>query len=470
VKAQLLCRIRAGVTQTFPLRGEESVIGRESGIAVSVAAEGVSRQHAKVVFDGKSHWVEDLKSTNGTFVNGQTVRREKLYNLDVITLGKAVDLIFVLRQETQQAASTKQGIVHAALVPDGGEPYEVGLGEVTIGRSAACNLIAESGAVSKVHARVLRTSDQLTLEDLGSSNGTFVNGAAVRTSSLRNGDSIALGGVAVYRVVIEMGEVTSKSGSHELPAAAAEDDRQQFSPEWKTRFELDSEEYRELAQLRAQIAREEKQRGATSKNPVAAPAAASKPKTEPPPAAAKAAAAPKAAAAAAKPAPAPAAAPKPAPAPKPEAAPVAKAEPPKPPPPAPVAKPEAAPVAAAPAAPPKPAAAAPPPAPAVVPSARLTAVRLSAEGFDVSVTESGAHDLGRAREAALRIDHPTVSRRHARIILSEDRTMAYVQDCGGANGTLLNGNALTMVQPLADGDVVQVGQVSLKIELKRSSS
>src|SRR5262249_53912591 len=155
------------------------------------------------------------------------------------------------KQDSQPSASKKMGITRAALVPDGAEPYDVAPGEVTLGRSSACNLIADSGAVSKVHARVLRTTDQLTIEDLGSSNGTFVNGTSVRTAVLRDGDSIALGGVAVFRVELEMGEVTSASGVHERPVAQSEEERPQFSAEWKTRFELDSDEYRQLAQLRA---------------------------------------------------------------------------------------------------------------------------------------------------------------------------------------------------------------------------
>ncbi len=68
LKARLLCRVRAGGTLTFSIRGDEAVIGREPGMAVAVPMEGVSRQHARIVFDGKSHWIEDLKSTNGTFL------------------------------------------------------------------------------------------------------------------------------------------------------------------------------------------------------------------------------------------------------------------------------------------------------------------------------------------------------------------------------------------------------------------
>jgi pSer/pThr/pTyr-binding forkhead associated (FHA) protein len=95
-------------------------------------------------------------------------------------------------------------------------------------------------------------------------------------------------------------------------------------------------------------------------------------------------------------------------------------------------------------------------------------LRLVAEGFDLVVRETGAHDLGRANDAVLRVNHPTVSRKHARIILSDDRSIAYLQDAGGANGTRLNGKALDKLAPLSEGDQVGIGEVELKVSLRRA--
>src|SRR5262249_19871075 len=123
MNAQVVCRIRAGVNLTFNGREKEAMVGRDPQAAVSVPVEGVSRQHAKITWDGKNYWLEDLKSTNGTFLNSQTVSRERLRHLDVITLGKEVDLVFVLREAEEAAAAApakKLGIVRAALVPESG--------------------------------------------------------------------------------------------------------------------------------------------------------------------------------------------------------------------------------------------------------------------------------------------------------------------------------------------------------------
>ncbi len=167
MNGQLFCRVRAGVTLSFKL-GADAFIGRDQGNAVAVPVEGVSRNHARIRFDGKDYWLEDLKSTNGTFLNGLAVTRDRLRHLDVITLGRALDLVFVLRAAVE--VQKVQAIVRAALVREGGgaAPYEIALGEITLGRAPSNNLVADTGAVSKVHARIERTRGQLVLQDLGS--------------------------------------------------------------------------------------------------------------------------------------------------------------------------------------------------------------------------------------------------------------------------------------------------------------
>ena len=65
----------------------------------------------------------------------------------------------------------------------------------TIGRSAGAEFIVDAALVSRLHCRLTATPDALQVEDLGSTNGTFVNGKRVRTSQLRDGDMLAVGRV-----------------------------------------------------------------------------------------------------------------------------------------------------------------------------------------------------------------------------------------------------------------------------------
>jgi hypothetical protein len=70
----------------------------------------------------------------------------------------------------------------------------VGQSGVRIGRSPDNGLVIDNKAISHHHARVYKgTSGRLLLEDLGSMNGTFVNGQLARCASLKPGDSITIG-------------------------------------------------------------------------------------------------------------------------------------------------------------------------------------------------------------------------------------------------------------------------------------
>jgi len=72
----------------------------------------------------------------------------------------------------------------------------------------------------------------------------------------------------------------------------------------------------------------------------------------------------------------------------------------------------------------------------------------------------GEHLLGRTHEATVWIDSVGVSRRHARVIVSEAE--ALVEDLGSKNGTFVNGVRLTRCQLLRDGDEVRLGSVRMR--------
>jgi pSer/pThr/pTyr-binding forkhead associated (FHA) protein len=67
-----------------------------------------------------------------------------------------------------------------------------------IGRDEGCWLRLENTSVSRRHALVSRRGDACRIRDLGSTNGTLVNGAAVTVAELLPGDEVRLGEVALY--------------------------------------------------------------------------------------------------------------------------------------------------------------------------------------------------------------------------------------------------------------------------------
>jgi pSer/pThr/pTyr-binding forkhead associated (FHA) protein len=71
-------------------------------------------------------------------------------------------------------------------------------GEVTIGRFTGSRLVINHDALSRMHAILRITSEDLTIEDLGSANGTFVREARIKPGvqvSFSTGDVVRLGDV-----------------------------------------------------------------------------------------------------------------------------------------------------------------------------------------------------------------------------------------------------------------------------------
>jgi hypothetical protein len=68
-------------------------------------------------------------------------------------------------------------------------------GELTIGRSPKCAIQLRRTMMSRRHARVTFRNEEYHLEDLGSTNGTYVNGIKIVKCILRNNDQIDIGGV-----------------------------------------------------------------------------------------------------------------------------------------------------------------------------------------------------------------------------------------------------------------------------------
>jgi two-component system cell cycle response regulator len=77
--------------------------------------------------------------------------------------------------------------------PNAGCVYSLDLPEVVIGRDADNFVRLEDHSVSRRHARIFRQGDKLVLEDLGSTNGTFVGGRKLDRTELSSGDRIQIG-------------------------------------------------------------------------------------------------------------------------------------------------------------------------------------------------------------------------------------------------------------------------------------
>ncbi|HUB05797.1 MAG TPA: GGDEF domain-containing protein [Myxococcales bacterium] len=83
--------------------------------------------------------------------------------------------------------------------PDLGHRYELANGELTIGRDIGNNITVDLDNVSRRHARLLQREEKVYVQDLGSTNGTFLNDEEVKGEvPLRSGDLVKVGG-AIFK-------------------------------------------------------------------------------------------------------------------------------------------------------------------------------------------------------------------------------------------------------------------------------
>lgn len=104
--------------------------------------------------------------------------------------------------------------MRAQLIPlDGGEPIEIVKDLIVVGRTEDCDLRLNHKSVSKLHCVIVKTDGLLLLRDLGSTNGTKVNGQRIRRAALLPNDNLHIAGFH-FRVYLGPGEPPAGADQH----------------------------------------------------------------------------------------------------------------------------------------------------------------------------------------------------------------------------------------------------------------
>lgn len=171
--------------------GETLLIGRSETADIAIDDPRVSRRHVSIGVVPGGCRVEDLGSTWGTLVNGQPLEGERtleppfqlsLGGVDgmAITAAWATTAPENRGYETEELPLARQSLAHAGEV-------------VVIGRHSSCDIAVDDLLVSRRHAQVTRGEDGCLVEDLGSSNGTFIDGQRIERGMLTPGGILSIG-------------------------------------------------------------------------------------------------------------------------------------------------------------------------------------------------------------------------------------------------------------------------------------
>ena len=81
--------------------------------------------------------------------------------------------------------------------------------QIVVGRSSDLDMVLVEDMVSRKHARIAMQQDQIWIEDLGSTNGTFVNGEKIKRARLKEGDRVLIG-TSILKVIASDGQINIK--------------------------------------------------------------------------------------------------------------------------------------------------------------------------------------------------------------------------------------------------------------------
>lgn len=160
-------------------------IGRSPDSDVVLDFPIISWQHARIVQENGQRMLEDLNSSNGTYIHrfGNRVTRAPLQASDDVYFGSLkVPAVRLLDSSG------------ASLGVDAYQSLEEKTDSVIIGRDPSCQEPLDDPLLSWRHARVTRAESKVLVEDLGSRNGTFVDGLRITgATEIHTGQVIGLG-------------------------------------------------------------------------------------------------------------------------------------------------------------------------------------------------------------------------------------------------------------------------------------
>jgi pSer/pThr/pTyr-binding forkhead associated (FHA) protein/tetratricopeptide (TPR) repeat protein len=187
--SRIIVRRAGQIVSEHDLSAEPLTVGRDASCGLVLADSTVSRRHARIgQTPAGGYRVVDLGSGNGVFHQGKKVAELDLYPGCEFEIG-ALSL-------TLEGGGKLPLLV---LVAGGAlRSFPLSSDETIVGRSPDVPISLPEPLVSSRHLKILRRGDVHTVVDLGSENGTYVNGVRVKSKELAQGDQIQLGGLTLF--------------------------------------------------------------------------------------------------------------------------------------------------------------------------------------------------------------------------------------------------------------------------------
>jgi ABC-type multidrug transport system ATPase subunit/pSer/pThr/pTyr-binding forkhead associated (FHA) protein len=207
--------------QEFELTRSEITIGRDPSVDLTLPSPSVSRRHARLSRQGDGYMLEDLGSSNGTFLNGERlVERRHLKSGDQIRLGKAITLIYEAPTDLKKTVASRSPAMPAdalkteleqninieeleaappklivSIAGGSSQTYSLTRPILTLGRVEGNDIVVPSPIVSGQHARLERLNGgyQLVVVPQAKNPVLFEGRPLDGSRVLHNGDVLRIG-------------------------------------------------------------------------------------------------------------------------------------------------------------------------------------------------------------------------------------------------------------------------------------
>lgn len=213
--AQLIMRRGPDPGRVYILNQDTVQIGRGAKNDIIIIDNEVSREHCRLVRRDYGYEIFDLESSNGTFINGQRVTEPWALPPEcIVELGDSITLEYKLEPDEADLSTSQLAILREEreetvppsflIVVTSSQPtpavYPLEAATIEVGRGTTNNIIIVEPEISRNHLRLTFSRQGYMIQDVGSTNGTSLNGLILKEAQLLNdGDVIRIGTTIVIR-------------------------------------------------------------------------------------------------------------------------------------------------------------------------------------------------------------------------------------------------------------------------------
>jgi hypothetical protein len=198
---KMIISIDGVVIKEVQLTKERTTLGRRPYNDVVIDNLAVSGEHAAVQMSGGEVTLEDLNSTNGTYVNGKAIKKQVLQNGDTIEIGKyKIKFISELAPAYDKTMVFRPGQTPAAAAPQVA-PAAAGVLRVLSGAAAGrevplTKVVTTVGKPGVAVASITRRHNGYVVAHVEGADAPLLNGAPIGAEpvALKSGDMIELAG------------------------------------------------------------------------------------------------------------------------------------------------------------------------------------------------------------------------------------------------------------------------------------